>query len=155
VNLSQVRAPVAWPAWQWANSGGPSSRTRSERVRAELLGRQTGHIQCPRVRRLALLFGPLEPVAFLDGVLRGAGLDGPEQLRGRFAVPPSALLVLPAPADAPRLDVRTAPPDDVLEQALLLGLCTSHVFDPARPVLWTTTSLMRSLELFEPTGFYA
>jgi hypothetical protein len=43
----------------------------------------------------------------------------------------------------------------VLKQALMLGLCTAHVYDPARPVLWTAASLSRGLDLFEPQGFYA
>ena len=37
----------------------------------------------------------------------------------------------------------------------MLGLCTTQVFDPDRPVLWTTTSLTRFVELFDPRGFYA
>ena len=45
--------------------------------------------------------------------------------------------------------------DSVLEQALLLGLCTAYQYDPARPVLWTRASLTRRVELYEPAGFYA
>jgi hypothetical protein len=37
----------------------------------------------------------------------------------------------------------------------MLGLCTAHLYDPGRPVLWTRASLKRVLELFEPGGFYA
>ena len=44
---------------------------------------------------------------------------------------------------------------DVLEQALMLGLCTAQIFDADRPVLWTETSLTRAVELFDPVGFYA
>ena len=51
--------------------------------------------------------------------------------------------------------MRTAPESEVLEQALLLGLCTAQLFDAERPVLWTQASLTRGLELFDPTGFYA
>jgi hypothetical protein len=35
-----------------------------------------------------------------------------------------------------------------------LGLCTRHLFDPSRPVLWTRSSVTRALELFDPVGFY-
>ena len=45
--------------------------------------------------------------------------------------------------------------DSILEQALLLGLCTAFQYDPARPVLWTRASLTRRVELYEPAGFYA
>jgi hypothetical protein len=85
----------------------------------------------------------------------GAGPASPEALRGLFAVPAGRLLAVEQSAPAVRLDVRTAARRDVLEQALLLGLCTNHLFDPARPVLWTTRSLTRALELCDPAGFYA
>ena len=51
--------------------------------------------------------------------------------------------------------MRGGPEREILEQALLLGLCTAQLFDPARPVLWTQASLTRGLELFDPAGFYA
>jgi hypothetical protein len=37
----------------------------------------------------------------------------------------------------------------------MLGLCTNQIFDPGRPVLWTATSLTRTVELFDQRGFYA
>ena len=51
--------------------------------------------------------------------------------------------------------MRDGPEREVLEQALLLGLCTAQLFDATRPVLWTHASLTRGLELFDPEGFYA
>lgn len=148
------------PRWQWwANSGGPSSRTRIERVTSSLLGRDTGHVRCPRLYRLGLCFAPdlspTDPVNFLTQLLRSQGHRDPEALRGAFAIPAARLLAIPLPGSEEGLDVRTAPPHQVLEQALLLGLCTRHLYDPARPVLWTSASLGRKLELFDPAGFYA
>jgi hypothetical protein len=131
------------------------SRTRTERVRTTLLGRAGGQVRCPRAFRLALQFGRLDPVAAMNRLLARHGYASPEELRARFAVPPGRLIATPLPDDTRRLDVREAPPDDVLEQALLLGLCTQHLYDPARPVLWTKASLRRGLELFDPAGFYA
>jgi hypothetical protein len=37
----------------------------------------------------------------------------------------------------------------------MLGLCTAHIFDPERPVLWTLNSVTRAVELFDPAGFYS
>lgn len=155
MNVAHEVPVTAMPPQRWANSGGPSSRTRTELVPSELLGKQTGHIQCPRVRRLGLGFGERPPVTFMEGLLRSAGLLRAEQLRTRFVIPTASLLAMPAPANVPRLEVGTAPLDEVLEQALLLGLCTRHVYNPARPVLWTFASLTRGLDLFESAGFYA
>lgn len=149
--------PASWP--RWANSGGPSSRTRVERVTSSLLGRDTGQVRCPRLYRLGLRFAadltPPDPVDYLTRLLAAHGHLDPEALRGRFTIPPIRLLALPFSGPEEGLDVATAPPHQVLEQALLLGLCTRHLYDPARPVLWTTASLGRKLELFDPAGFYA
>lgn len=137
------------------NSGGPSSRTRKAHVRATLLGRDRGHIRCPRVHRLALWFDLLDPLEVMSGLMSREGFSSAEEIRGEFAIPGSRLLATPLPEHAQRLDARYEDPRKVLEQALMLGLCTQHMYDPERPVLWTRASLRRGLELFDPAGFYA
>ena len=138
-----------------ANSGGPMSRTRTEHIQLTLLGRDAGDIDCPLVLRLGLDFGEANPRSMLNSLLEQAGLLTPEDLRGRVELPPGPLLCRPLPESIPRLEVATAEPDEVLRQALLLGLCTAQRFDPERPVIWTSASLGRALELFDPRGFYA
>jgi hypothetical protein len=143
------------PPPQWLNSGVPSRRTRTEHIRATLLGRNEGHIRCPRVHRIALWFGHLDPLDVMEELLREAGFSSAEELRQIFAIPQGRLIATPLPDSAKRLDPQSAPPRQVLEQALMLGLCTQYLYDPGRPVLWTRASLQRGLELFDPTGFYA
>ncbi|TVQ40553.1 MAG: hypothetical protein EA370_03500 [Wenzhouxiangella sp.] len=138
-----------------ANMGGPMSRTRIEHIRATLLGRDSGNIDCPRVLRLGLDFGETNPRAVLNGLLQAAGLLTPEDLRDCVNLPPGPLLCRPMQKPIRRLNVATAAPEKVLRQALLLGLCTAQRFDPDRPVLWTSASLGRGLELYDPRGFYA
>ena len=138
-----------------ANAGGPMSRTRKERVQCSLLGQDAGWIRCPRVIRLGLDFGGRDPLDILRGLLRDEGALTAEDLRPRFPLPDRALICRPLAGDAARLSVDEADPPEVLRQALLLGLCTAHRFDPERPVLWTRTSVTRALELFDPEGFYA
>ena len=53
------------------------------------------------------------------------------------------------------IPISDADPKKVLRQALLLGLCTTVLYDPERPVLWTRSSLSRCLELYDGGGFYA
>jgi hypothetical protein len=150
VNLAvETLAPL------WLNSGGPMSRTRTERVRDSLVGRGVGHVRCPSVHRLALAFEGEDPVDVMHELLGRHGLSSPEDLRAKFRVPAVRLIATPLPPATPRLDARTGPAPDVLLQALMLGLCTQHLYDPARPVLWTAASLGRALELFDPRGFYA
>jgi len=145
-----------FPPPLWLNSGGPSSRTRKERIQATLLGREEGHVRCPRILRIGLRFDPLaDAVGLMTKILRKQGLRDPESLRDAYAIPGGRLIATPLAATAPRLDARYDEPRAVLEQALLLGLCTAHLYDPGRPVLWTTASLRRGLELFDPAGFYA
>ena len=139
-----------------ANMGGPMSRTRTERVRTTLLGRDDNVIRCPRVIRLGLRFeSGIDPVAQLETLLLMERIDSPEDLRQRFRIPPGRLICRPFTGKERRISVADPNRRRVLKQALMLGLCTAHLYDPARPVLWTTASLSRGLVLFEPQGFYA
>ena len=144
------------PSERRANIGGPMSRTRSEHVVSTLLGRDEGAIRCPRSLRLGLKFpSRADPVRAIEKLLLAGGYAGAEDLREEFALPEGRLICRPLAKGARRLPVRESPARLVLEQALLLGLCTAQLFDPERPVLWTQASLTRGLELFDPAGFYA
>mgnify|MGYP001040956638 CR=1 FL=1 len=139
----------------WANSGGPASRRRTEHVLASLLRDDSAPLQLPRVIRAGLHFGKREPLDVVLGALARAGLDDAELLRERYAAPVMPLLARVVPNARWGVQVARASDDSVLEQALLLGLCTAYQYDPARPVLWTRASLTRRVELYEPAGFYA
>ena len=139
-----------------ANIGGPMSRTRSEHIASTLLGRDQGAIRCPRSLRLGLSFpSRADPVKTMEELLHSHGFGSAEDLREEFALPEGRLICRPLDPEASRLSVRAGPEREVLEQALLLGLCTAQLFDSVRPVLWTQASLTRGLELFDPAGFYA
>lgn len=136
------------------NSGGPRSRTRTERLYSSVLGASDGHLRSPCVRRVGLCFGECDPVETAYRLLAAQGFADPEELRACFEVPPAPLLCRADAAPTP-LAVAAANPRDVLEDALWLGLATPWLLDPARPVLWTRASLTRCLEVFEGEGFYA
>ena len=147
--LNEAKARV------WANTGGPASRRRTERVRASLLRDEAAQIRLPRVIRAGLHFGEREPLDAVLEALARAGLDDAELLRGQYAAPAAPLLVRVVPDARWGVRVARASDDSILEQALLLGLCTAYQYDPARPVLWTRAGLTRRVELYEPAGFYA
>jgi hypothetical protein len=131
------------------------SRRRSEQVIASLLRDEAAPLRLPRVIRAGLHFGERDPLdAVLESLAR-AGLDDAELLRSRYAAPSTPLLARVVPNARWGVAVGRASDDAILEQALLLGLCTPFQFDPARPVLWTRASLTRRVELYEPAGFYA
>ena len=138
-----------------ANTGGPMSRRRTERVVVSVLRDDASHIRLPRTLRAGLRFGALDPLRCVLDALARLGLDDPEQLRARHPAPSRPLLCRVVPHAPWALPVEQAAPDELLAQALLLGLCTPYQYDPARPVLWTRASLTRCVELHEAEGFYA
>ena len=139
---------------KYANSGGPMSRTRNEHIKSSLLGSDDGIIRCPLRIRLGLRFVDTHPVNCLEAMLRAVGLRDPEELRSRYTLPEGKLICVPRADTEPRLKASRFKRLEVLEMALMLGLCTAQLFDPGRPVLWTEASLTRSVELFDPRGFY-
>lgn len=138
-----------------ANSGGPASRRRTERVIASVLRGGGNSIRLPRVIRAGLDFGDRDPLDCVLEALAREGLDEAEQLRQRYPAPAASLLVRVVPSAGWAQRAADAPDPEILAQALLLGLCTAWQYDPARPVIWTRASLTRRVELFDSAGFYA
>lgn len=137
-----------------ANTGGPASRTRREPVSSTLLDDGEGSGHCRRLITLGLTFPEGEdPVDWVEEALDRVGHADAESLRRSLLLPAGGLICAPAP-DRTRLDVAGNPVDRILEQAVLLGLCNAHGYFPQRPVLWTRTTLTRSLYLYDPGGFY-
>lgn len=148
MNASQreARLPVA-------NMGG--GRTRREVIHATLLGHTTEPIKCPRTRTVGFGFEEgFDVLSHVNGALARLGLRSPEELRHRFKVPEEPCVVIPSVAMPPRV-LATLSDEEVLAEALVLGLCTKAVYDPRRPVIWTIASLCRRLDLFDTRGFYA
>ena len=162
MTLSSLTAPYVhgWPGvWdedveRLANSGGPSSRRRTERLSATLLGHDDGAMRFPRVLRVGLDFGRRSPLACVRELLKSCGFADEREARAAMALPiePRICRADPVPTPARVTSLSAA---DALYQALVLGLCTSWCYDPGRPVLWTRASLTRQLELFDGSGFYA
>ena len=150
-----------WPAaWHEdvnerdANSGGPMSRGRSERISATVLGNGEAAVRCPRVLRVGLDFGRRSPLACVRELLKVCGFSDEQEARLVLPLPQGPYVCRPNPAPSPA-PVVSLPATDALYQALVLGLCTAWCYDPQRPVLWTRASLTRQLELFDGGGFYA
>lgn len=137
-----------------ANSGGPASRRRSERLCSTVLGNDDGPASCSLVLHVGLDFRGADPLTVASRVLADCGYADEAEAR--------AALDLPAQPRICRVNPSLRSPTvsrfrrrEVLRQLILLGLCTECRYDPSRPVLWTRASLSRRLELFAPEGFYA
>ena len=152
---AQLNATTARVFGPQANSGGPMSRRRTEHVVASVLRDEASRIRLPQVIRAGLHFGDKDPLQVVLESLARIGLDDAERLRDRFEAPTTPLLVRTVPDARWGVQVAGGTDDSILQQALLLGLCTSWQYDPSRPVLWTRASLTRRVELYEPAGFYA
>jgi hypothetical protein len=137
-----------------AGWGQPPARQRQERIASTLLGRHDGPIHCPRVIRIGFdLTARQDPLEVLEALLFDAGCGTPEELRRAIALPDRPYICRPDAGTPPC--TLGSPRAEVLRHALMLGLCTAHLYNPSRPVIWTRGSLSRSLELFDPEGFYA
>jgi hypothetical protein len=135
-----------------AGWGGPPSRQRRERITSSLLGKDDGEIRCPPVIRVGFVIGQRDdPFAVLQELLIDEGFASLEDLKSSIPIPGRRYICQPCTQPQCRLD---AAPKEVLRHALILGLCTAQLFDPARPVIWTRSSLSRAVELFDPVGFY-
>ncbi len=136
------------------NSGGPSSRTRTERIRSTVLGEDDGPIRCPGVLRVGIDFGRRDPLKCVRFWLRKAGFASEEEARAVLDLPSAPCICQADPRPRPDKAALLAAADG-LRLALVLGLCTSCFYDPRRPVLWTRGGLTRRLILFDGGGFYA
>jgi len=135
-------------------NGAPSSRSRTERLRATVLGRRDGPIRCRTLLRVGLDFGSDDPLTVVRGLVQSCGYEDEEAARRAMKLPPLPCMCR-ADERGRRSRVESMAPDDVLFQAMVLGLSTSFRYDPARPLLWTRTSLTRRLGLYRGEGFYA
>ena len=136
------------------NSGAPMSRTRNERIQSTLLGASRDRVGLPRVLSVALSFEALDPLDTVYHLLASMGIEDPEALRARYALPDEPCICQPSTNLKP-LRVATAEPDEVLRQVALLGLCSAVHYDPRRPVLLTRASLTRRMVLYSGRGYYA
>ena len=145
----------AYANYRHANSGGPMSRTRKQVISSTLLGRDEYPIRCPRIVRLGIAFPDDDPVELRTQMIAEECYGSPEDLRDALEIPPGRLVARPHTLNNGVVDIVHDARRDVLWHALMLGLCTAQIYDPARPVLWTQAALRRRLELFDPAGFYA
>lgn len=149
--------PCSFPEWRvrqyLLNSGGPSSRTRTERIHLTVLGREEGAIRCPRVERVGIDFGRRHPLVCVRQWLKKAGFADETGARAALPLPSAPCICRVDPAPRP-VAAGTLSPTEGLYHALVLGLCTPFLYNPERPILWTEASLTRQLLLYDGGGFY-
>ena len=166
------------------NSGGPSSRRRSQPLVSSVLGPGRGHVRLPRERDLGFRFDEdTDPLEVVDVLLDELGYGDPAEADAALLppLPPCICALVDRAAKdliaTPMIVLRPTPftcglakgsrvrgvwddgqppipVEQILVDALILGHCTATHFNPARPILWTRTSLKRHLRLYRSEGFY-
>jgi len=135
------------------NAGGPMSRKREQNIRASVLGTGRDGLRLPRVFGAAIDFGSSDPVPFVQRLLGRCGFENAEDACHEF-LPCIGPSICRESVSVKALSARSAPPEALLRAALVLGHATPFFFDPARPLIWTRSSLNRRLQLFNPRRFY-
>ena len=146
---------IAFRPDQIANSGWGGlllRRTRVEHIYSSLLDKNHGEIRCPRIIRLGFYLPGDDLLDYLNDLIVAEGYSSSEDLRDDITIPEKRYICRPTKERAPCS--LNAPRTEVLRHALMLGLCTSQLYDPSRPVIWTRNSLTRVVDLFDPEGFY-
>ena len=141
------------PGGYQCNAGGPMSRLRKQELKFTLLGKGHDGLRCPRVMGAALDFDSLDPLRVVERVLKKCGFQAAEEAAS-VLMPRMGPCICRESELVRAIDVRSAPPETVLRTALILGHATQFFFDPARPLVWTRSSLQRRLQLFSPSRFY-
>jgi hypothetical protein len=143
---------------QLFNSGGPMSRTRTERLVSSVVGNSKSRLILPRRHVVGLRVpSSSDPVTTAWRLLEDQGFSSAEAARQALAtyLPSKPLAALPWQGIAPISLVMGKNERRALVEALVLGLCTATLYDPERAILWTGASLTRRLELFDLGAFYA
>ena len=150
------------PGWE-CNAGAPMSRRRTRAVRSSILG-AGGHrasvqggaryLGLPPLRAIALDFVTQNPVAAVERRLEKLGFASPEEARVALLPPLPRCFCVEDPSIPVQRFTRLAP-EELVEQALILGLSTAWLFDPGRPVIWTRASLKRRIVLYASQEFYS
>lgn len=135
--------------------GGPPWRKRREQLQSSVLGRAQ-YLDCPYRRTVGIRFEPgTDPLTKIEQLCTDLGFESASAARRALShrLPEARMVGI---AHLGQICIHEGyKPLDVLVEALILGLCTAQMYDPARPVIWTNSSLTRRLDLFSLGGFYA
>lgn len=132
----------------------PSAFSRRQRLSHTLLGGGAEEGRCAQVVSASLAVAKdADPLFLVAAAMQFEGFTEPEEVKAALAIPQKPLICRAGPSGADAATATLAPLD-LLRAALLLGLSNDHFYDPARPIIWTRKRLARSIELFDPEGFY-
>jgi hypothetical protein len=141
---------------------GPAPTNCSQSIFASLLREQEKRTAFRKGPDVKLGFPIQEDlVARVESLLLLAGCSDVELFRARLKLPQGRWLIRALPDNPPNLvapppivDVPAQANQQILWNAVVLGLCNQTFYDSARPVIWTQNRLQRRLQLFAPGRNY-
>lgn len=96
-----------------------------------------------------------DPFDHIWKIMNDFGYKNPNELRSILKIPEKRLICLDLRREK-RIETlfKTMKKEEILRNALILGLCSKYFYDPDRPVIWTSSSLRRIVNLYDLGGFY-
>ena len=139
------------------NTGGPMSRSRTERIHSTLLSQTRSALQWPRQSIVVLEFpAHISPIDYAEGLLKQAGFATPDQALQQRTDLPTGMYYCHTQklTDRHRRLELPQTDDERLRAALILGLCGPNFYSSDRAVIWTESRLTRAVGLYQLGGFY-
>lgn len=131
---------------------GPAPRNCVQIIDASLLGEWEDSFERGFVARLDFPEGGRgSHLAMARQLLEQAGYTEPDQLRSLPGLPRGRWICRELTKETPALVPTESP---LLLHAAVLGLCSSVLYCPGRPVIWTESRLRRRLVLYREKNFY-
>lgn len=88
-------------------------------------------------------------------IMNDFGYKNPDELRSSLKIPQKRLICMDLRRDKKiETALKKLKKEEILRNALILGLCSKYFYDPDRPVIWTSSSLKRIVSLYDIGGFY-
>lgn len=96
-----------------------------------------------------------DPFNYIWKIMTDFGYNNPDNLKVRFNISGERLICMDEkPVNKFEPLFKKLSKEEILLNALILGLCSKYFYDPHRPVIWTSSTLKRIVSLYDLGGFY-
>lgn len=94
------------------------------------------------------------PVEYIYKIMKDFGIKKEEELKEKFLIFKKKIICVSSNTDNYGDRKAMADKEEILKDALILGLSNEHIYDFNRPVIFTEANLKRTVELYDMEGFY-
>ncbi len=96
-----------------------------------------------------------DPYDYIWKIMNNFGYKNPDELRTNLKIPEKRLICVDLRRDK-KIEtlLNKMKKEEILRNALILGLCSKYFYDSDRPIIWISSSLRRIVSLYDIGGFY-